>query len=266
MAAYSMIMNGDAQARAVGKRLLASNVIQNVLFRLVKYKVASYLIAQGIGMLTGMDEEEREDLYASFFGIDPKNPDERTMMKWVALTLGGTRPIGWSDSVGGFDESKSNQDLHQITVELGMEVLKQVPYGNIGLVASTAVGGAFGQYAMNKVVDPLIPGSPAHFERAGFTLENTDISDGSGWDNAIYTATSSLMNDLARYSLVMDGVANIVEPLTVISNAPDEVSVRDMGLLLLGGMPFTPRELQQDLNKRFVNKTGAQIWDNQWRR
>jgi hypothetical protein len=264
VAARDMIRFGDAEARARGRRLLATNVTQNVLFRLTKYTMATFLLTQLIGALGGWDDDEKDSFYAKFFGIDVENPDEQTLMRWIALTLGGTTPLGWDSKTSSFSDAKKNQSAHRAVLDVSMEFARQTPLGNLGLIASTNFGGMIATPIMSKAVDPLIPGSPSQFNRAGYTMEGADLKNGVGLDNMAYNASSFFLNDLANMSLVAGGLSQLIDPMVMISNA-EEVQTLDAALLLFGSAPFVPREFQSKIEKGFTKKTDAKIWDAQWR-
>ena len=95
----------DKETKQEGRRLLASNIVQNTLFLLMRYEVMTAAAAYA---MSGGDEEKEKKYKGWFYGLDESmNEAERkfTVMNWVALLAGGSgNPMGyknWSSGTTG---------------------------------------------------------------------------------------------------------------------------------------------------------------------
>ena len=273
-AGWAMIRNGNPATRAEARRLIATNVSQNVLFQVMRYESIGLLLIAVIGLLANWDEDEKRDAYGRLYGIEP-NEDEAArrgkLMRWVSLILGGSaNPIGYNDREGEWSEEERGKDLKQMALMSSKELVNQVPFGGLGLLASTALGSTLNEYALKHTVMELLPGQLGFYERAGMVVPERWGGDGLGpqsesaMQRMLYSASQVFLNDIASRSTLTGGITSLVDPLAQISNAPEPVDASDASLIWMSQFPAMPRELRRVMQRPFLENTDARIWAGSW--
>lgn len=271
-AAWKMIRNGDAAAKAEGRRLIATSLGQNVMFQLFRYETMGLLLATVLAAIFDWDDEEKEDFYGSLYGINPEATEDEAragLLRWVSLLAGGSNnPIGFRD--GSWDEDEKAKDLKTLALRSTKELVTQTPFAGVGLLASTTLGSTLSEWALKNTVMELIPGELGYYERAGMVIPERwgGTGDGPqserGWERLAYHASKMFMNDIASRSTLTGGITSLLDPIVQISNADDAVEPMDALSIWMSQFPAMPRELRQVAQKPFLDNTDARIWAGSW--
>lgn len=274
-AGWQMIRNGDAEAKKEGKRLIASNLSQNIIFQVFRYETMAMVLGASLAAAFDWDEDEEQDFVGSLYGIDPEEGEEgrnAKAMRWISLIAGGSaNPIGYNQKDEEWTDAEAAKDKKQMGLMVSKELVNAVPFGGVGLAASTALGSSLNEWALKNTLMQLFPGQLGVYERAGLVIPERWGGSGegpqseNGLERSAYAASRIFINDVSNRSAMTSGLSSVMEPIVQMSNAPEEVELSDAALIWLAQFPAMPRELSGMAQKRFGKNTDAQIWDNSWR-
>ena len=265
-AARQMMKSKDKETKQEGRRLLASNIVQNTLFLLMRYEVMTAAAAYA---MSGGDEEKEKKYKGWFYGLDESmNEAERkfTVMNWVALLAGGSgNPMGYRN--GEWDKADLANDKKLASLRIAGEAVNQLAPWGVGVLASTALGSSVSKYALENTVMSAFEGDVVKYSRAGLTVPVTPVTDGGGtnsenwYERAIYKSGQFFANDISNLSAATSGVSSIVDPLIRMSNAREDINPLEAILMFSSEIPAMPRDMRTMVRGAGDKKLDVRVWD-----
>ena len=265
-AARQMMKSKDKETKQEGRRLLASNIVQNTLFLLMRYEVMTAAAAYA---MSGGDEEKEKKYKGWFYGLDESmNEAERkfTVMNWVALLAGGSgNPMGYRN--GEWDKADLANDKKLASLRIAGEAVNQLAPWGVGVLASTALGSSVSKYALENTVMSAFEGDVVKYSRAGLTVPVTPVTDGGGtnsenwYERAIYKSGQFFANDISSLSAATSGVSSIVDPLIRMSNAREDINPLEAILMFSSEIPAMPRDMRTMVRGAGDKKLDVRVWD-----
>ena len=274
-AGLQMMKHGaDDETRRTGRRLLVTNVSQNVAYQLVNYQVVTALAGAVVDMFGDQDDEEAVEEF--LYGGQGKNFSEKNLFEhfmWlISRTLGGSsRPLGWDNSKNNWSQERKRKDLWNIYgIRAAGELIPQL--GGSLMWSATTAGGSVRDYALRRIasaVDPNLDMGGFHPKRAGLTL-GPEQKSGERTKNPLYKFlyhfTTELSYILGDASYLTMGADSMAQPFYHWSNAGDksDATIFDGLGLVAGAVPFIPREWRSELYRNWDDKADAKIWASQY--
>tara|TARA_R110002051_G_scaffold60229_2_gene110346 strand:+ start:1792 stop:18603 length:16812 start_codon:yes stop_codon:yes gene_type:complete len=248
-----------------GAALMATNVSQNVAYRLMDLGFMSHIITQGLAALGasqfGWDEEEEEErakgwlmaLYGFEDGVEGRYD---TFQGWATrLAAGSRRPWGYNHKDGEFSEDQLLTDKTTLGTNIVGEVINQTPF--IGLLTSTTAGGTVRDVVVKDFLAGLVYDLPVFGgKRAGLALgEGEDSGQGSEkkFDRFVYWLSYFSANYLGDRNYFFMGLNHMAQPFYNASNAEKESTLMTKLMMMApAAFPATPRDLRQELYEEGV--------------
>jgi hypothetical protein len=268
--AISMIKRGDAETKKEGLRLLASNIVQNVLYRVVSAPTIVWAMAE---MIFDDDEEEKKDEFVrTVFGAKKGESRLTQPMAYIMTILGGApTPMGYKrDSSGNLvvDKKRLSQAQATLAQQVGNELVTQlVPY--LGMAASTSMGSKGLDMITEKLIYSTMTGDEKQFTRAGFvTFSNGENTGGAkaeeGYQRLAYGMGYAWTNWISRLSAFANGLNYAIDPVMRMSNTKQTLTAKDVPMFFASEIPILPREVSGIIQKEVDSKYDAKIYHSSW--
>lgn len=267
-AGMSMIKHGDEESKVDGRRLIASNVFQNVLFQLTRIEIAAQILGYAAPLIaaafTDMDEEDRDEMrkriVGSLYGINEDGSRKDGMagaMRYLTTALGSSTPLGYKESKG-WDEADMDSDMANLATRVVREGLVQVIPG-----AATTLGSK----GLEKAVDAILkatldPDGKFNFERAGVVFGEGPRGDAP--ERLLYNTTKAYRNYLSDLSYFTIGLDSLLDPLTRLSNATGDITPLPVAGAFAGELPILPRDFRPMIEKETDESLSVRKWSSFW--
>lgn len=238
-----------------GRRLIATNLMQNIAYQAMNYGFVSFALTQGIMAIANMaglgwGEKEEEKITRWFYGLD-EGKDARygtfgrgARSFFAEFMMGSTRPFGYRMSRDQFEEGQMQKDWSKFGLRIGNEFTNQIP--GLGLLSSTTAGGSVSSAAGQKLWETFSGIDMGTGSMAGMSFgppgKDGQLSD-SGFIRTVYLVTWFMRNYMANLSYPTIGMNHMAQPFFHETNAKKEdVTVGDRLKMIPPMMPMLPRE------------------------
>jgi hypothetical protein len=269
-ASMSMMKHGDEESKIDGRRLMASNIFQNVLFQLTRIEVAAQILGVAAPLIASLfsdlDEEDRDAMrkriVGSIYGINEDGSLKDGLgagMRYLTIALGSGKPLGYQEGEG-WSEQKLSSDQANLAGRVLQEGLVQFVPG-----AATTLGSKGLEALMEAVVKKTIdPDGKRTFKRAGLVIG--DGPQGNLAERSIYNSTQFYKNHLSDLSYFTIGLNSAVDPMMRISNAQGEVGLSGIGKAYASELPILTRDVRSYLEKETDKSMDVKKWASFWER